>query len=72
MNAIKVVMDAAKEVVEDIDELYDGYRAEIVDKLADLLYAVQSNTSDTARHREITKIVEAFAGKVKHRRVDYS
>lgn len=72
MDTLKVVIDAAKDVVRDIDELYDGYRTELVGKLADVLYALQSNNSDAARRREITKIVEAFAGKVKYRRVDNS
>lgn len=68
MDTIKVVIDAAKEVVHDIDELYAGYRAELVGKLADVLYALQSNNSEAARRREITKIVETFAGKVKYKR----
>lgn len=72
MDTIKVVIDAAKEVVHDIDELYAGYRAELVGKFADVLYALQSNNSDAARRREITKIVESFASKVKYRRADNS
>ena len=72
MDTIKVVIDAAKEVVHDIDELYAGYRAELVGKFADVLYALQSNNSDADRRREITKIVESFASKVKYRRADNS
>lgn len=68
MNTIKVVIDAAEEVVLDIDELYDGYRAELVSKLAEALFALQSNTGDAVHRREISKIVESFADKVRHRK----
>lgn len=72
MNATRLVIDVAREVVHGIDEYYDSYHADLINRFSDVLFTQQSVNGETAQRREINRIIVAFANAVEYRMVDKS
>ena len=54
----------ARDVVLEIPERYDGYRAQLVHKLTDVIGCQRSGLSNAARRKEVRRVLEAFGQQV--------
>lgn len=54
----------AREVVLEMPERYDGYREQLVRKLAEVIGCQSSGFSTTARRREVRRVLKALGQQV--------
>ncbi len=57
-------MEVATEQVGDIEERYPGYRADLVERLVEVLRKQSEGLSQRRRRPEVDSIVESFAQEV--------
>ena len=63
-NATRLISKAAAETVRDVAEPYDGYHAQLVLKLADVIRVLHIEPSTQGQRRAIRTLVTGFAGEV--------
>ena len=63
-----LLVEAAREAVQDIAERYDGYHPHLVDRFTEVLRIQREETNEAAK-RSISTLIAGFASEVAaHRR----
>ena len=62
-DATKLLVEAARDAVQDIAERYDGYHAHLVDRLTQVLRLQREETPANAK-RLINSLIAGFANEV--------
>ncbi len=63
----KLLFEATRDAVAGIDELYEGYHAELVRSLSRILQILREEASTNAQHREIGELLKQFAAQIQAR-----
>ena len=66
-NTIKLLSDAARNSVQDINEPYETYHAELIYTFSRVVQILQSEPSNRAQRRAIEELVKSFAGEINTR-----
>ena len=67
-DATRLLVEAAREAVQDIPERYDGYHAHLVDRFTEVLRIQREQTNVVAK-KSIRTLIAGFANEVAaHRR----
>ena len=67
-DATKLLVEAAREAVQDIAERYDGYHSHLVVRFTEVLRIQREETNEAAK-RSIRTLITGFASEVEaHRR----
>ena len=70
VNAARILTSAAREVVQDIDEPYDGYDAELVRIFTRVLQILRDEPGERAQRRAIETLLQGLASEVNARSED--
>ena len=60
----KPVVSAALEAVQGIDEVYEGYRADLVEKLSRALRVLDSGDNERSQRKATEDLIKGFAAEV--------
>lgn len=64
LGSVSPVVVAAREAVQDIAELYDGYHGDLVRELVIALQILDSQPSQLAQRRSTEDLIKRFAAEV--------
>ena len=64
LGSVSPVIVAAREAVQDIGELYDGYRGDLIRELVHALQILDSQTGQAAQRRAIEDLIKRFNAEV--------
>ena len=67
VNAARILIEAARDAVEDISQPYDGYDADLVTTFTSVLQILREEPGDRAQRREIEALLSRFAAQVNTR-----
>jgi hypothetical protein len=70
MNPFLHAVTVAKQRVQEIDARYDGYHAELIKKLVEIISKQEEGLSDQKRRREVADIITSFGSAVASKRDD--
>ena len=70
VNAARILTTAARGVVQDIDERYDGYDAELVRTFTRVLQILRDEPGQGAQRRAIETLLHGLASEVSARTED--
>ena len=60
----KPVVSAAWEAVQEIDEVYEGYRADLVDRLSRALQFLDSGDNERSQRKATEDLIKRFAAEI--------
>ena len=64
LGSVSPVIVAAREAVQDIVELYDGYHGELVRELVNALQILDSHPGQLAQRRATEDLIKRFAAQI--------
>ena len=64
VSAARLLTNAARQVVQEIDTLYEGYDAELVTQFTRMLQILRDEPSETAQRRAVENLLRGFASHV--------
>ena len=70
VNAARILSNAARNVVHDIDQPYNGYDAELVQTFIRILQIVRDEPSERAQRRAVETLLHGLASEVNARSED--
>ena len=70
VNAARILTSAAREAVQDIDKLYDGYDVELVRTFTSVLQILRDEPGPQAQRRGIETLLQGLASEVNARLED--
>ena len=70
VNAARILTDAARNVVQDIDKPYDGYDAQLVRTFTQVLQILRNEPGELAQRRAIETLLHGLASEVNARTED--
>ena len=70
VNAARILTTAAREVVQEIDNRYDDYDAELVRTFTRVLQILRDEPSERAQRRAIETLLQGLASEVNARSED--
>ena len=62
-DATKLLVEAARDAVQDVADRYDGYHAHLVERFAEVLRLQREEANEAAR-RSIRTLIVGFANEV--------
>ena len=70
VNAARILTSAARDVVQDIDNRYEGYDAELVRTFTRVLQILRDEPGERAQRRSIETLLHGLASEVNARTDD--
>ena len=70
VNAARILTNAARDVVQDIEKRYEGYDAELVRTFTRVLQILRDEPSERAQRRAIETLLHGLASEVNARSED--
>ena len=67
VNAARILTDAARNVVQDIDKPYDGYDAQLVRTFTQVIQILRNEAGELAQRRAIETLLHGLASEVNAR-----
>ena len=67
VNAARILTDAARNVVQDIDKPYDGYDAQLVRTFTQVIQILRNEAGELAQRRPIETLLHGLASEVNAR-----
>ena len=64
VSAARLLTNAARQVVQEIDTLYEGYDAELVTQFTRMLQILRDEPAETAQRRAVENLLRGFASYV--------
>ena len=64
LGSVSPVIVAAREAVQDIGELYDGYHVELIRELVNALQILDSQPGQLAQRKATEDLIKRFAAEV--------
>ena len=64
LGSVSPVIVAAREAVQDIGELYDGYHGELIRELVNALQILDSQPSQLSQRKATEDLIKRFAAEV--------
>lgn len=70
VNSARILTNAARDVVQDIDIPYSGYDADLVKTFTRILQIVRDESSERAQRRAVETLLHGLASEVNARTED--
>ena len=64
VSSARMLTNAARQVVQDIDNLYDGYDADLVSQFTSVLHSLRDEPTEAAQRRAVATLLRGFASQV--------
>ena len=64
VSAARILTNAARQVVQEIDTLYEGYDAELVTQFTRVLQVLRDEPTEPAQRRAVGNLLRGFASYV--------
>ena len=64
VSSARMLTNAARQVVQDIDNLYDGYDADLVSQFTSVLQLLRDEPPEAAQRRAVETSLRGFASRV--------
>ena len=70
VNAARILTEAARTVIQEIDRPYDGYDAELVRAFTRVLQLLRDEPNERAQRRDVETLLRGLASEVNARTED--
>ena len=64
VSAARLLINAARQVVQEIDTPYEGYDADLVSQFTSVLQLLRGEPTEAAQRRRVENLLRGFASRV--------
>ena len=64
VSAARLLINAARQVVQEIDTPYEGYDADLVSQFTSVLQSLRDEPTEAAQRRAVATLLRGFASQV--------